>query len=174
MGLGGHTSGAPQLVAVVGVAGELPYIRVATSGVRGLNEENGVSGQTDGAPQLVAVVGVFGTETYLLAAMSGVMMYAIIGGDGGQTDGAPQEVAVVGVGGESSRRRAAISGEGYRETLDIAGVASESSGPKDVATDGVRATEPAIRPCRSTERIGRSKAGVAHCDGGPADEIAHS
>lgn len=61
-GEAGHSSGAPQLVAVLGVTGLLSKWRAAmsTDGARVLYA--GESGHSDGAPQLVAVAGVSGGE----------------------------------------------------------------------------------------------------------------
>jgi hypothetical protein len=173
-GLGGQNSGAPQLVTVDGVAGALPKARSPMSGLLGRYTEAGVAGHTDGAPQDVAVVGVFGTLINARAAISGDGIRVTLAGVVGQESGAPHEAIVEGVAGESSTMRAAISGDGNLDTLENAGVARESSGPKEVATDGVNITEPSMRRSSPIERRGSSNsADDGHSEGGPADDIDH-
>jgi hypothetical protein len=150
-GLGGQTSGAPQLVAVAGVGGGLSFPLLPRSGVDGLGSTNGLGGHTDGAPHDVAVDGVAGLLTNPLAAISGVSMKETLAAEIGQERGAPQDVAVVGVSGASSMSRPAMSGDGYLETLEKVGVGARSLGPNDVQIDGVINTEPAMRFTRPPE-----------------------
>jgi hypothetical protein len=70
--------------------------------------------------------------------------------------------------------RAAMSGDGNLDALENVGVARESLGPKEVATDGVNITEPSMRRSSPTERSGSSNSvDDGHPERGPADDADH-